>query len=125
MAQLVAQRIVTPDGTILQSFHRHDYRQYQDENGEYYVVDGGIDYLRGSVNIEPATPYHVYTSDKHTVIRNAFMWGTYGKDGKQPLKYIQLNMLETSHIEAILKTQSHLPSWAIKIFQDELDFRNI
>jgi len=30
-------------------------------------------------------------------------WGTYGKDGKQPLKYVVLDDMESSHIEAVLK----------------------
>lgn len=34
------------------------------------------------------------------------LWGTYGKDGKQPLKYIPIEEMETSHIEAVLKTQN-------------------
>ena len=44
--QLISNKIRTPDGTILQSFNRHDYKTYIDANGFEYMVDGGIDYLR-------------------------------------------------------------------------------
>jgi hypothetical protein len=35
-------------------------------------------------------------------------WGTYGKDGKQPLKMIAINDMDNEHIEACLKTQKHM-----------------
>lgn len=39
-----------------------------------------------------------------------YMWGTYGKDGKQPLQYIPLVDLETEHLHNILITEAwHLP----------------
>ena len=33
------------------------------------------------------------------------VWGTYGKDGKGPLKYILLKDAKKEHLEAILKTE--------------------
>lgn len=32
-------------------------------------------------------------------------WGTYGKDGKSPLRWIKLKDMESAHIEACLNTQ--------------------
>ena len=37
---LIANRIQTPDGTILWSRHRHDYLEYQDDNGETFELIG-------------------------------------------------------------------------------------
>lgn len=34
-----------------------------------------------------------------------YKWGTYGKDGKQPLKWVKYIDLEPDHIEAILESQ--------------------
>ena len=51
--QIVLNSIMTPDGTVLISHHRHDYVTHLDKNGELYLVDGGTDYLKRFVNFEP------------------------------------------------------------------------
>lgn len=40
--------------------------------------------------------------------REFMLWGTYGKDGKQPLKWVLFKDMANEHIENILKTQSHV-----------------
>lgn len=122
MTQLVAQRIRTPDGTILQSFNRHDYKEHRDANGEVYIIDGGLDYSRRSVNIEPAEDLSVYVGDDHQHIRTAFCWGTYGINGDQPRRWVALADLDTDHIDAILDTQP-IPDWLGQIFRAEVRFR--
>jgi len=32
-------------------------------------------------------------------------WGTYGKSGKEPLRYININDMSTNHILNVLNTQ--------------------
>ncbi len=123
MTQLIANRIQTPDGTILQSFNRHDYKTHLDANGEIYMVDGGLEYLRRSVNQVPATELSVYVGDDHQHIRTAFHWGTYGKGGTQVLKWVALADLDADHIVAILDTQSQISSWLRDAFNAELQFR--
>lgn len=86
--KLLANRIITPDGTLLQSYHRHDYKTYIDENGKEYMIDGGLEYQR--CNIHDDAPYQddsVYDIDPHEEIRAAFHWGCRGKDGKSPLEF--------------------------------------
>ena len=123
-ARIVSNRIRTPDGTILESMHRHDYRIYVDANGKEYMVDGGLDYLRRNVHDDaPYEELSVYDDALHVEIRNVFKWGTRGKDGKQPLTYVPLKDLTTEHIEAILETQTHIQEHIRKIFLDELSFR--
>jgi hypothetical protein len=124
MTQLLISAIITPDGTRLESTYRHDYQTYTDTNGEEYMIDGGTDYIRRSVNKERATDAFVYTDDPHEVIREAFKWGTYGKNGDQPLQRKPLSSLDTSHIEAILETQTQLKAHITKVFEDELMFRS-
>jgi hypothetical protein len=122
--RIVSNRIRTPDGTILESMHRHDFKSHPDKNGLIYMVDGGLDYLRRNVHDEaPYEELSVYSDDPHDVIREAFKWGTRGKDGKQPLKYVPLKDLTTEHIEAILKTQDHIQQYIRNIFLDEMIFR--
>ena len=124
-ARIVSNRILTPDGTILESMHRHDYVTYEDANGLEYMVDGGLDYLRRNVHDDaPYIELSVYSDDSHDVIRDVFKWGTRGKDGKQPLTYVPLKNLTTEHIEAILETQDHIQEYIRNIFLDELEFRN-
>ena len=125
VSKLLANRIKTPDGTILESVHRHDYKTYIDKNGLEYMVDGGLEYLRRNVqDSAPATEMSVYNTDPHETIREAFKWGTRGKDGKQPLTYILLKDLATDHIEAILETQTHITEEIRQVFIDELEHRN-
>lgn len=117
--QIVVNLIETPDGTFLQSCHRQDYKIHLDRNGETYMVDGGIDYLRRSVNIIPYKERSLYFGDDFSLIRRFFSWGTRGKDGKSPLKFKPLADLDTDHIQAILDTQ-RLPEWMIFLFKTEL-----
>jgi hypothetical protein len=121
--RLLANRIQTPDGTILQSYNRHDYKTHVDQNGETYMVDGGLDYIRRTITKVPAKDMSVWDNDPHELIREAFHWGTRGKDGNQPLKYIPLSSMDADHIEAILETQHHIASNIRKVFMDELKYR--
>jgi hypothetical protein len=124
MRKLVANRIKTPDGTVLQSFYTHDYKNHQDKNGFTYMVDGGIEYLRRTIIAEaPAEELSVYTDDPFALIRRAFHWGTRGKDGKESLKWKPLLELDTDHIEAIIETQKQVPEHLLNIFKQELEWR--
>ena len=123
--QLVCNRIRTPDGTILQSYNRHDCKVHKDAvTGETYMIDGGLDYHRSYVNEVRATPLMVYADDKHEDIREGFCWGTRGIDGKDPVKYVPLKDLTAEHINAILETQYQITDWLRRMFQNELEYRN-
>lgn len=124
MEKYLANRIRTPDGTILESMHRHDYVTYIDANGKEYMVDGGLDYLRRNVHDDaPYTELSVLSTDEHSVIREVFKWGTYGIDGKQPLSYVILKDMSWDHIEAVLETQTQLREHIRQVFVNELDYR--
>lgn len=121
---LLANRIRTPDGTILQSFNRHDYKVHVDKvSGEEYMVDGGLDYVRRNVNKASAEDLSVWSDDPHEMIREAMHWGTRGVDGKQPLKYVALKDMTTDHIEACLETQMQMLPAFRKAMSDELSYR--
>ncbi len=116
--------IRTPDGTLLQSKHRHDYVTYLDRNGQEYMVDGGQDYLRRIVQDEyPYEELSLYKEDSIDLLREYFVWGTRGKDGKQHLTWLKLKNMTSDHIEAILDTQTHISDTVKELFQRELDYR--
>lgn len=44
--KLIRNAIQCPDGTIIESKHRHDFVLHRQEDGREYFVDGGLDYQR-------------------------------------------------------------------------------
>jgi hypothetical protein len=122
--QIVANRIKTPDGTILQSYHRHDYKTYTDKNGKEYMVDGGLDYTRRFVHDDaPYIDLSLKMNDSFVEIREAFHWGTRGEDGKQPLTWVPLADMTTEHIFAI-QDNCKLEPWVKELFDKELEYRD-
>lgn len=67
--ELLVLRIQTPDGTILTSRHQHDYQSHVDKNGEIYFIEGGVYYVRQSVNIIPAKDVSIYVDSPFEEIR--------------------------------------------------------
>lgn len=125
MNEIVYNAIRTPDGTILESRHRHDYREYTDKNGYEYIVDGGRDYIRRGWS--PDAPDYeelsLYSDDPHEKIRERVSWGTYGENGKQELDYILIKDMTSDHIKACL---ANIPSMAESyraIMENELEYR--
>jgi hypothetical protein len=124
---IIRNAIMTPDGTFLRSYHRHDYKEHKDAvTNEVYVVDGGNDYLRRSVNVVEATDMTVYLDDDFQAVRQAFVWKSYGKNLEHMPNgiYIALCDMEDEHIYNILQTQQHIKgSFVEKLFKDELKYR--
>lgn len=124
---IICNAILTPDGTYLRSYNRHDYKEHWDvEAEELYIVDGGTDYLRRSLNKTPATDCSVYLSDSFEMIRQAFVWKSYGKNMEHLPHgiYIELYNMQTDHIRAILQTQQHIKGTYVEmLFKKELVYR--
>lgn len=121
---IVLNQIRTPDGTILRSMNRHDYRTYIDKNGKEYMVDGGNDYLRRNVYEDaPYDELSIYADDSFDVIRRSLHWGTYGPKGDQPKRYVALCDLSNNHIDAILDTQFHVQGQLREWFLMEINGR--
>ena len=98
---LIRNAIQTPDGTILESTHRHDYKTHTDVNGKTYMVDGGLAYLRRSANGDEID-MSLYNDQPHEVQRDVLTWGTYGINGDQPLQYKSIANMDTGHLEAVV-----------------------
>lgn len=123
MSQLVRNAIKTPDGTVLESHERHDYKTYVDtKTNKEYMVDGGLSYCRRSTPGDEED-LNVYLEDGHEKVRETFSWGTYGKDGKGPYSRVLLKDMNNGHIGAVLSTQTHIPEWMRGMFIEELEYR--
>jgi len=124
MDRLLRNALQTPDGTILESRHRHDYKEYEDANGWVYIVDGGLEYLRRMVNKNaPATDLSLTEADPHFFLRDYVTWGTYGKQQDQPLSHIAIADMETEHLEAVLDTQKYMAPQMRDLMKAELEYR--
>lgn len=119
---LVRNAMRTPDGTVLESYFRHDYKTYTDANGKQYMVDGGLDYARRTA-WEDQVDMCVWSDDDHVVVREALRWGTRGKNGDQPLKWVLLCDMDTDHIQACLDTQHQMRGYIRRAMQNELAYR--
>jgi hypothetical protein len=107
---LIRNGIRTPDGTEIFSQHRHDYVSHLDKNGSTYAVDGGISYLRRSFTRKDYEELSV-SLENVTLPEAAKIttWGTRGKNGDEPLKYIPISEMSLDHLEAVLATQTPAP----------------
>ena len=123
MRKLVLNRIRTPDQTILESRNVHDYKCYKDKNGDTYTNDGGVEYLRRSVNVIPCEDLSLYSDDPFEILRENITWGTFGKNGNEPLHYKSVSNMSTPHINAIL-SQYKLVEHLKELFEKEISYRN-
>lgn len=124
MSNIIRNAIQTPDGTILESHSRHDYKEYVDTvNGETYMVDGGLEYVRRNA-VGEAVELTVTLDDPHGVVREAMTWGTYGKNGDEPFRYIKLKDMTLGHICACLEEVTNMyPQYRIAM-KNELEYRH-
>lgn len=86
---IILNRIQTPDGTILTSYHRHDFKIHVDKNGHTYGVDGGLDYLKRIGNND-YTELSVFSDAPFEVIRQNFYRLNRGIDGTEEPRYVAL-----------------------------------
>ena len=108
---LIRNAIQTPDGTIIESHNRHDFVCHTDANGFRYCVDGGLDYCRYSFDANAPSPKYLskylFKISNEEAVKIA-KWGTYGKTGKEPLKWIPIADMETDHINKVLNFSNPL-----------------
>ncbi len=123
---LVYNAIMTPDGTLLESHHVHDYKAHKDKNGEIYMIDGGLEYIRGSLHKEnPPIYLQVYNDDPFSLVRESIRWGSFGVKGDEELRITLLKDMSDDHIKNIIKNITHIPEWRMSLFEDELEYRKI
>lgn len=125
MGRILARAIITPDGTALQSFASHDYKQHTDANGEIYMIDGGPStYGRTSLNEELPQYITITTDSPFEEIRKWFHWKSYVlSDGIEKAQRTPLKDLNEDHIRTLLSTPLQLSDDIAIIFRKELSFR--
>lgn len=66
MERILYNAIMTPDGTILESWSPHDFVTHTDKNGNFYFVDGGLQgYNRRSAHGDEVELTQVYKPHDH------------------------------------------------------------
>lgn len=89
---------------ILWSIRTYDYEEYKG-----YSVDGGTDYsliiIPENKTLDDIESLIIYDDEPIESIMKKLLWGTYGKDGNQTLKYVKLFECETDHLHNILKSK--------------------
>ena len=121
---MVSSRMRTPDGTVLTSRHRHDYVTHLDANGNKYMLDGGIDYIRCSANGDEEM-LTVFDDAPHEVLRDCVFWGTYGFNGDQDLTFVTIAEMSLDHLKNCVFAKGMRMKAVIKqTMKDELEYRN-
>lgn len=129
MRQLVYSAIQTPDGTILESLHRHDYKIHIDAiTKEEYMIDGGIDYFRTNANIIKAKFIGVYEDEPIEKIREVYARIGYGKPGNidyGTLRKTLLKDMDDDYLESALTyTKENNQDLSFRILFREKQYRN-
>lgn len=99
----------------------HDYKTCGCENEA--MVDGGNEYARyGAVDMSKITKITYTTDDPFDLLREFVSWGSYGKDGNQPLKYIKLKDMTDEHLRAVI-VYPRGAKWIKDLMKQEIDYR--
>lgn len=124
--KIIKNSIITPDGIELRSYHRHDYQSYIDNNGNYYSVDGGTDYLKRGFKIKNYIENSVYSDGTFELERTHICWGrNYDENMKRLPKteFVPIKDLNTDHIWAILLTLPNMNKEYRRVMEEEIFFR--
>ncbi len=127
--RLILSRIQTPDGTILTSYHVHDYITHLDKNGETYMLDGGNEYQRYNICKEPFKDLSIWSDAPYEIIRENYHRGGRGKNGDEPLKWVPMSEMSNSWLENCIIYNESLygkfgeNSFPSKMYKKELDYR--
>lgn len=139
MSYILRNALRTPDGTILESVNRHNFVSHTDTvNGKHYGVDGGTEYLRRIGDMDGAEDLTIVDDGSMDIseVREHFKWGTYGKNGTDPLSYVLLKDMEEEHIRAVMgimetqiminhgRADTDRAEYNLRRLKEELKYRN-
>jgi len=61
--------------------------------------------------------------EQNNLARDILFWGTYGKDGKQPLKHILIKDMNLEHLKNVLKMKKIIGSLYFETMLEEINIR--
>jgi hypothetical protein len=111
-------------GEVLISRHRHDYVMCGCDNKT--MLDGGTEYQRygGKVLKHVDLSGTIYLTDGFEKCRIAPIWGSYGKDGTDPIKYMSVSEMDTEHLGTVIKEMGdRIEKWRLDLMKQELEQR--
>jgi len=91
------------------------------------MLDGGTEYQRyGGADLDLVDRSGtVYLTDGFDKCRTVPIWGSYGIDGTEPLKFLSVSEMENSHLEAVIKSFGQaMQKWRVDLMTEELKHRN-
>lgn len=110
-------------GELLVSKNRHDFVA-RGEGDSQVFVDGGNDYIRRGGLGELFEDFSVTDDMPLITMVERLAWGTYGIDGKSPLKFILLKDCSTEHLQAILDNVKNIGEYHKSVINCILSERN-
>lgn len=137
---LLASWIMCPDGTMLPSFHVHDYRTHTTvdtwkqrsikmddretvpDKTRHSMIDGGTNYLRRGGKY---TEMSIYSNDPYEVIRRFLCRGGRGPKSDQHLTWTPLFRINDSWLENLIKYEQANPEYNVYLeyYKKELEYR--
>ncbi len=128
--RLIKNSIKTPDGTILVSRHTHDFVVHTDStNGNQYGVDGGTSYQRRIGNTQDCEDLSISIDEdkfdeEFTKVRECLEWGSRGKKGDQPLKWLKISEMTDEHLNSLANLYGGpIDEFYKKSFIKEVEYR--
>lgn len=131
---------MAPDGTIIFSNNRHDYRTHETvdtmkrrsekmddtfmvpDKTRHTMVDGGNDYLRRGGKF---TEMSVFDDDPYEVIRRFVCRGGRGINLDKPLTYVPLFQMANDWLQAVIEyeEENRPDNTYLKYYRKELEYR--
>lgn len=128
--RIIYNAIKTPDGTILESVHEHDFKVYKDKNGYEYSINGGLDYIQYISNCPKkeleAKLITEYDNGTHEKRRKFLKWGSnYDKDKNllPKTEWRAIKDLDDEHLETILREVKSIDPLYKQTIEDEIIYR--
>tara|TARA_Y100000310_G_scaffold227068_1_gene229273 strand:+ start:10444 stop:10872 length:429 start_codon:yes stop_codon:yes gene_type:complete len=124
---LLVNKIICPDGTVLESRHRYDFVGHVQADGREYFVDGGLEYQRIGYSDKEYIDCTCYSDDPIEKIREHFTWVSYSDKHGEPLdepKWTLLKDITDEHLQALVKwTEDDDPDYLHQLFILEGGYR--